>query len=380
MLSDSSRAGFAHDFNNLLAVIIGNIELILRKPEDRTRVGRVSRGALQAAERGQRLIEQLLMFSRRQVMRPVTLNLNRVLLEFETLMRHAAGPPAELQLKLNPALDISNIDRAQFEAAVLNLVVNARDALPSGGRIIIETANVDLDESYTELNPDVVPGAYAMVAVSDNGVGIGAPVLPHVFEPFFTTKEVGKGSGLGLSQVYGFAKESGGHVSIYSEIGSGTTVKLYVPKSIEAYREADKRSVKPRETAGGDETVLVVEDDDVVLITASETVTDLGYQVLVAHDGREALQILKGSRKIDLLFSDIVMPGGINGVQLAIEARRLKPSLKVLLTSGYTAAVLTDKHGLPKEFPVLGKPYRRDQLAANLREIINGQPAQNPAQ
>jgi CheY-like chemotaxis protein len=294
-------------------------------------------------------------------------------------MRHAAGPPAELQLKLDPALDISNIDRAQFEAAVLNLVVNARDALPSGGRIIIETANVDLDESYTELNPDVVPGAYAMVAVSDNGVGIGAPVLPHVFEPFFTTKEVGKGSGLGLSQVYGFAKESGGHVSIYSEIGSGTTVKLYVPKSIEAYREADKRSVKPRETAGGDETVLVVEDDDVVLITAAETVTDLGYQVLVAHDGREALQILKGSRKIDLLFSDIVMPGGINGVQLAIEARRLKPSLKVLLTSGYTAAVLTDKHGLPKEFPVLGKPYRRDQLAANLREIINGQPARNPA-
>jgi signal transduction histidine kinase len=230
--------GIAHDFNNLLTVIVGNIELILRKPEHTARVARVSKGALQAAERGQRLIERLLMFSRRQVMRPVTLNLNRVLLEFETLMRHAAGPPAELQLKLDPALDISNIDRAQFEAAVLNLVVNARDALPSGGRIIIETANVELDESYTELNPDVVPGAYAMVAVSDNGVGIGAPVLPHVFEPFFTTKEVGKGSGLGLSQVYGFAKESGSQVSIYSEIGSGTTVKLYLPKSIEAYRDA----------------------------------------------------------------------------------------------------------------------------------------------
>jgi signal transduction histidine kinase/ActR/RegA family two-component response regulator len=371
--------GIAHDFNNLLTVIVGNIELILRKPEHTARVARVSKGALQAAERGQRLIERLLMFSRRQVMRPVTLNLNRVLLEFETLMRHAAGAPAELQLKLDPALDVSNIDRAQFEAAVLNLVVNARDALPSGGRIIIETANVDLDESYTELNPDVVPGAYAMVAVSDNGVGIGAPVLPHVFEPFFTTKEVGKGSGLGLSQVYGFAKESGGQVSIYSEIGSGTTVKLYLPKSIEAYRDADKRSVKPREMAGGDETVLVVEDDDVVLRTAAETVTDLGYQVLMAHNGREALQILKESGKIDLLFSDIVMPGGINGVQLAIEARRLKPSLKVLLTSGYTAAVLTDKHGLPKEFPILGKPYRRDELAANLREIINGQPTQNPA-
>src|SRR5712672_287357 len=222
--------GIAHDFNNLLAVIIGNIELILRKPEHTARVARVSRAAFQAAERGQRLIEQLLMFSRRQVMRPVTLNLNRVLLEFETLMRHAAGPPAELQLKLDPTLDTSNVDRAQFEAAVLNLVVNARDALPTGGRIIIETANVDLDESYTELNPDVVPGAYATVAVSDNGVGIGASALPHVFEPFFTTKEVGKGSGLGLSQVYGFAKESGGHVTLRSAVGRGTTVKLYLPR------------------------------------------------------------------------------------------------------------------------------------------------------
>jgi len=372
--------GIAHDFNNLLTVISGNIELILRKPEDTGRVARVSKAALQAAERGQRLIEQLLMFSRRQVMRPVTLNLNRVLLEFETLMRHAAGPPAELQLKLDPALDTSNVDRAQFEAAVLNLVVNARDALPRGGRIIIETANVDIDESYAELNPDVVPGTYAMIAMSDNGVGIRASVLPHVFEPFFTTKEVGKGSGLGLSQVYGFAKESGGHVSIYSETGSGTTVKLYLPKSIEAYRDSDKLSVALTEMGSGGETVLVVDDDEMVLRTAAETVRDLGYHVLSAHNGREALQVLKGSQKIDLLFSDIVMPGGINGVQLATEARRLQPSLKVLLTSGYTAAVLMDKHSLPKEFPVLGKPYRREQLAANLREIINGQAAQNSVQ
>jgi len=324
--------GIAHDFNNLLAVISGNIELILRKPEDSGRVARVSKAALQAAERGQHLIEQLLMFSRRQVMRPVTLNLNRVLLEFETLMRHAAGPPAELQLKLDPALDTSNVDRAQFEAAVLNLVVNARDALPRGGRIIIETANVDIDESYTKLNPGAVPGAYAMVALSDNGVGIGAAVLPHVFEPFFTTKEVGKGSGLGLSQVYGFAKESGGHISIYSEIGSGTTVKLYLPKSVGAYQESDKLSVTLTDMTSGGETVLVVDDDEMVLRTAAETVADLGYHVLSAHNGGEALQILKGSHEIDLLFSDI------------------------------------------------GKPYRRDQLAANLREIINGEAAQNSAQ
>src|SRR5205823_299100 len=184
-------------------------------------------------------------------------------------------------------------------------VVNARDALPDGGRIIIETTNVDLDESYTELNPDVVPGAYATVAVSDNGIGIDASVLPHVFEPFFTTKEVGKGSGLGLSQVYGFASESGGHVSLNSEVGSGTTVKLYLPKCAGAFTEIENRRVVSSAQPIGGETVLVVDDDESVLETARETVADLGYRVLAAHNGREALQILKGSEKVDLLFSDI---------------------------------------------------------------------------
>jgi signal transduction histidine kinase/ActR/RegA family two-component response regulator len=372
--------GIAHDFNNLLAVIAGNIELILRRPEDSARVARVARRAFQAVERGEHLIEQLLMFSRRQVMRPVTLDINRVLLEFETLMRHAAGPPVELQLKLDPGLDPSNIDRAQFEAAILNLVVNARDALPKGGRIRIETANVIIDDSYADENSEIAPGSYAMVAVSDNGVGIDRSVLPHVFEPFFTTKEIGKGSGLGLSQIYGFARESGGHVSIYSEVGSGTTVKLYLPKCAEAFAQIGSRPVVTRTQPSGGETVLVVDDDESVLETAKETVADLGYRVLSAHNGREALQILKSSENVDLLFSDIVMPGGINGVQLATEARRFRPSLKVLLTSGYTAVALRDKHGLPKDFPVLGKPYRRDQLAANLREIINSQAAQSSPQ
>jgi signal transduction histidine kinase len=369
--------GVAHDFNNLLTVISGNIDLILRKPEDSGRVERLAKSAFQAAQRGERLIEQLLMFSRRQVMRPVTLNLNRVLLEFEALVRHAAGTPAELQLKLDPALEPSRIDRAQFEAALLNLVVNARDALPEGGRITIETQNVVIDESYAENNPDAIPGAYVVVAVSDNGVGIDTSVLPHVFEPFFTTKEVGKGSGLGLSQVYGFTKESGGHVNIYSEIGGGTIVKLYLPKSVEGDQETDRRSLVPTGTASGSETILVVEDDEAVLTTAVETLADLGYHVLLAHDGREALQIVKGPQKVDLLFSDIVMPGGINGVQLAIETRRLRPNIRVLLTSGYSAAALTDQHGLPKEFSVLGKPYRREQLAARLRVIIGGQVGSN---
>src|SRR4029077_908231 len=349
-------------------------------PEDSGRVKRLASSAFEAAQRGERLIEQLLMFSRRQVMRPATLNVNRVLLEFEALMRHAAGTPTEFQLRLDPALDPSRIDRAQFEAAVLNLVVNARDALRQVGRITVETRNVVVDQAYGEQHPDVIPGDYALVSVSDNGVGIDPSVLSHVFEPFFTTKEVGKGSGLGLSQVYGFAKESGGHVNIYSEIGRGTTVRLYLPKSIDSDLKLDMQPLALPGIASDGETVLVVEDDESVLTMATETLMDLGYHVLLAHDGREALRIVNGSEKVDVLFSDIVMPGGMNGVQLAIEARRIQPRIRVLLTSGYTAAALADKPGLPKEFPVLGKPYRRDQLASQLREIINGEVAQSTPQ
>jgi two-component system, NtrC family, sensor kinase len=363
--------GIAHDFNNLLAVISGNLELILRKPQDSTRIVRVAKAAYQAAERGQRLVEQLLMFSRRRVMQPSTLDTNRVLLEFESLVRQAAGPSIELRLRLDPALDNSNIDRAQFEAAVLNLVVNARDAIPKSGRLTIETANVVIDGPSANEGSEIAPGPYVMVSVRDNGVGIESSVLPHVFEPFFTTKEVGKGSGLGLSQVYGFATESGGHVRINSQISRGTTVRLYLPKSAEPVADTENRSVIAGAQQSGGGTVLVVDDDESVLETAKETVADLGYRVLSARNGREALEVLQSSDRVDLLFSDIVMPGGINGIQLAEEARRLRPTLKVLLTSGYTGAVLADRHGLPQHFPVLGKPYRRDQLATNLRHLIN---------
>jgi len=362
--------GIAHDFNNLLAVVSGNLELILRKPQDSARVVRVAKSALQAADRGQQLIEQLLVFSRRRVMRPTTLDLNRVLPEFETLLRHAAGPSIELRLKLDPALDRTNLDRAQFEAAILNLVVNARDALPKGGRITIETSNVFVKQSYSDEDSQIAPGSYIVVSVRDNGVGIPSSVLPHVFEPFFTTKEVGKGSGLGLSQVYGFATECGGHVRVDSQPGSGTIVRLYLPKCAEPAAEIENRWLAASVQTTGVGTVLVVDDDEAVLETVKQTVADLGYRVLAAHNGQEALQVLKGSEKIDLLFSDIVMPGGLNGIQLAEEARRLQPALKVLLTSGHADAMLPDKGGLPEDFPVLGKPYRRDQLAAHLRAII----------
>jgi signal transduction histidine kinase len=363
--------GVAHDFNNLLTAIGGNLDLILRGADDAGRVRRLANAALQAAQRGARITQQLLMFARRQVLRAETLNLNRVLIEFEGLMAHAVSETIHLQFHLDAVLDPCRIDRSQFEAALLNLIVNARDALSDGGRITIETRNVLFDEAYTGENPEIVPGSYVMLAVSDNGTGIDRAVLPRVFEPFFTTKDVGKGSGLGLSQVYGFAQQSGGHVKIYSEVGIGTTVKLYLPKTTERPVEGERQSLIPLRSANDGETILVVEDDDAVLTMAVESLADLGYRVLVAHDGREALEIVNGPERIDILFSDIVMPGGINGAQLATEARRLRPGIKVLLTSGYTAAALGDQE-LPEEIPVLNKPYRRDELAAQLRVVTGG--------
>jgi signal transduction histidine kinase len=370
--------GVAHDFNNLLTAIGGNLELVLRHSEDSVRVRRLAQAALAATSRGERITQQLLMFSRRQMLHPETLNLNRVVVEFEGLMANAVSENIELKLQLDAALDPSHIDRAQFEAALLNLVVNARDALPSGGRVTIETGNVQLDQAYADQNPEVVPGPYVMVAVSDNGVGIDPAALPHVFEPFFTTKDVGRGSGLGLSQVYGFAEQSGGHVKIYSELGVGTIVKLCLPKAGEQISAVPVRqSVLPLRSADGEETILVVEDEADVLNVAVESLSDLGYRVLVAHNGDDALAIIGGPERIDILFSDVVMPGGINGAQLAIEARRFRPEIKVLLTSGYTAAALGKEHELPPEVPVLSKPYRSEELSAQLRVIAGGRSAQH---
>jgi two-component system, NtrC family, sensor kinase len=364
--------GVAHDFNNLLTAIGGNLYLLLRHSEDGARVRRLAQAALAATHRGERITQQLLMFSRRQMLRPETLNLNRVLVEFEGLISNAVSENIELNLQLDASLDPSRIDRAQFEAALLNLVVNARDALPSGGRITIETRNIALDQAYADQNPEAVPGPYIMLAVSDNGVGIDPAALPHVFEPFFTTKDVGRGSGLGLSQVYGFAEQLEGHVKIYSEPGLGTTVKLYLPKASEQAAAPERQPLLPLRSANGEETVLVVEDEDAVLSVAVESLMDLGYRVLVARDGLEALAIVKSTDRIDILFSDVVMPGGINGAQLAVEARRLRPEIKVLLTSGYTAAALGKEHGLPPEVPVLSKPYGPEQLSAQLRVIAGG--------
>jgi signal transduction histidine kinase/CheY-like chemotaxis protein len=363
--------GIAHDFNNLLTVVLGNLDLILRARGDTEKIERLAQGAMRAAQRGELLVRQLLTYARRQITRPDTVNLNQLIVNIENLMHRVIGEQIEVITTLSPILAPAQIDPSQFETAMLNLVINSRDAMAGGGRITIETRNVTLGPQYAVNDPEVIPGPYVMIAVSDSGAGMTPAVLARAFDPFFTTKEVGKGSGLGLSQVYGFAKTAGGHVKIYSEPGIGTTVKLYLPKSSD-------RAVAPEVVAetgsarpdNGHETILVVEDDEDVLVVATESLRELGYQVVTAGDATQALAILRGDQRVDLLLSDVIMPGGMNGVQLTVEARRIRPELKVLLTSGYTAAALSLEHGLPDNLNVVEKPYRREELARKLRLVI----------
>ena len=365
--------GIAHDFNNLLTVVLGNIELILRAHNDAEKIQRWARGAMRAAQRGERLVRQLLTYARRQVTHPDTVNLNQLIVNIENLIRGAIGEQIEIVTILSPVLAPAQIDPAQFETAILNLVINSRDAMANGGRITIETRNVTIDRQYASDNPEVTPGPYVMIAVSDSGAGMTPAVLERAFDPFFTTKEIGKGSGLGLSQVYGFAKTAGGHVKIYSELGIGTTVKLYLPKSsnrpVMPEIGPQTESLRP---GTGHETILLVEDDEEVLAVAAESLRELGYKVLTAGNAAQGLEILRGDQPIDLLLSDVIMPGGMNGVQLAVEARRISPKLKVLLASGYTAAALSLEHGLQNNLDIVEKPFRHEELAKKLRLVIGG--------
>ena len=362
--------GVAHDFNNLLTVIVGGLDMVLRRPEQTERVTRLATAAMTAARRGEQLTQQLLAFSRRQMLRPQTLNPNRLLLEFEGLARRAVGEAVTLRFDLDPAVDPIRIDPAQFESAVLNLVVNARDAMPTGGVVTVSSRNVHRDTKATS-ERGISPGAYVMVTVTDTGTGIDAPTLKRAFEPFFTTKEVGKGSGLGLSQVYGFARSAGGDVAIESELGRGTSVRLFFPPSVDAPAEevAPAPNKVPLRPASSGETVLLVEDDEQVLAMAVESLEELRYTVIIARNAREALDHIQGPARIDIMFSDVVMPGGMNGAQLAVEARRLRPELKVLLTSGYVGEPLTSKP-IADDMDVLNKPYRRDELAQKLRVVL----------
>ncbi|HEX7970444.1 MAG TPA: ATP-binding protein, partial [Stellaceae bacterium] len=348
----------------------GNLDLLEQQVRgDAAR--RLIEAAHRAIERGARLTQSLLAFARRQSLHPETVNANRLIKEFVELLRRAAGDHVEVQLLLSPTLDPCRIDAAQFQAALLNLIVNARDAVPaSGGRISIETENVTVDEREAALDPGTQPGAFVCIKVSDTGSGMTQEVMTRAFEPFFTTKDIGKGSGLGLSQVYGFAAQSGGFVRLASELGIGTTVRLYLPRSQDGAAAEQQRSVgtAPSARAGRAETVLVVEDDADVRDTVTESLRALGYDVVAAEDGVAALALLERGMRADLLFSDLSMPRGLAGDELARRALRLRRGLKVLLTSGYAAAL----SGSPsQDFAILAKPYRHDEFARAIRAALD---------
>jgi signal transduction histidine kinase len=367
--------GVAHDFNNLLTIIVGNLDMIVRRPDNTQRVERLANSAMTAARRGAEVTEKLLSFSRRQVVRPETVNPNRLLKDFQPLIQQAVGEAIEVGVDLDAALDPVRLDPGQFENAVLNLAVNARDAMPGGGTLTIRTCNGHLDAHEIADRPDLQPGAYVLVTVTDSGHGMDAATVARAFEPFFTTKDVGRGTGLGLSQVYGFVQQAGGHATIRSTVGQGTTVELYLPRSAAAEQvagrsgEARTDGSLPLRRASVGEVVLVVEDEPAVLEMAVESLTELGYRTYTATRASEALDRLTGPDRIDILFSDVVMPGGMNGVQLSVEARRLRPDLRVLLTSGYTATALQDG-SVPADMPLLNKPYQREDLADKLRVVL----------
>ena len=373
--------GIAHDFNNLLAVVVGSVEMIRAAFElggelPRAKILRLLTASELATGRATKLTQQLLAFARRSTFTLDVVSLDEVLVACEPFLRRALGEASVIDLNFAPDLWPTRIDTSQFEAAILNLVVNARDAMPDGGRLEIATGNVTLDAasagSSLDLKPgslDLTPGSYVMVSVRDTGCGMEPDVAARAFEPFFTTKEVGRGTGLGLSQVYGFIKQSGGHVVIDSIPASGTTFRLYLPRCDDAPAASD-HEVKPSTIApAGHETVLIVEDNADVLELAVTTISDLGYRVLTAADGPTALGIVQGDEPIDLLFSDVVMPGGMNGFELISKARAIRNDLKALVTSGY-ANVHRPGSNRP-DVPLILKPYRRGDLAQSIRTVLD---------
>jgi PAS domain S-box-containing protein len=357
--------GIAHDFNNLLMVVSGNLELI-EEAADNGSVRQFAAAARRATDRGAKLTAQLLAFSRQQRLSPKLVNANELISEFEGLIRQAVGGACEVKLRTDEPPWLCHIDPPLLETALLNLALNGRDAMPNGGVLKIETRNVILDEGAVA---GCLPGSYVKVSVTDTGCGMPPEIRDRVFEPFFTTKEVGKGTGLGLSMVYGFVRQSGGHIAVESAPGAGTTVALYLPKATQK-PDAEVEAVQTQAIPGGSERILVVEDNEDILEVTSAMLTTFGYRVLCARNGAEAIQMLQSGQEFDLLFSDVVMPNGMNGVELAGEARRLSKGIKILLTSGYAGDVL-QRHQAVDEFPIIDKPYRLADLARRLRSSLH---------
>jgi PAS domain S-box-containing protein len=361
--------GVAHDFNNLLQVVSGNLQLLSKdvagQPGPQKRIA----NALAGVQRGAKLASQLLAFGRKQPLDPRVVNIGRFVSDMEDMLRRTLGEGVEIETIRGGGLWNTFVDPAQIENAVLNLAINARDAMDSSGKLTIEVGNVSLDDAYARQHDEVSAGQYVMLAVTDTGSGIPADILDHVFEPFFTTKAVDKGTGLGLSMVYGFVKQSGGHIKIYSEVGEGTTIRLYFPRSTE---QEDVPIVNDHGSiAGGSETILVAEDDEQVRSTVVELLTDLGYKVLKARDAASALTVIDSGIPIDLLFTDVVMPGPMKSADVARKAVERVPGLVVLFTSGYTENSIVHGGRLDPGVELLSKPYSRETLARKIRHVLN---------
>jgi PAS domain S-box-containing protein len=361
--------GVAHDFNNMLTVIAGTTETLVAGLADHPHLLTVASLIDQAAERCSELIQHLLAFARKQPLQPRNVDINSTIVDIEKLLRPTLGEQIEIETILEDTVATSHIDPSQLANSLLNMAINARDAMPNGGKLLLETRNVVLDEAYANENADVRPGPYVMLAVSDTGTGMPAAVRDKAFEPFFTTKAVGKGSGLGLSMVYGFVKQSGGHIKIYSEEGHGTTIRLYLPPA-DGQAEATAPAVVP--ISGGSETILVVEDDSMVRNFVITQLHGLGYKTVAATDGRAALAYVDSGQPFDLLFTDVVMPGGMTGRQLADEVSKRRPGTKVLYTSGYTDNAIVHHGRLDQGVLLLTKPYRSSQLARMIRLALTG--------
>ncbi|TCH98199.1 PAS domain S-box protein [Roseococcus sp. SYP-B2431] len=368
--------GVAHDFNNLLQVISGNLELLAREIGEDQRAGRLVGNALAGVARGSKLASQLLAFGRRQPLAPKVMNIGRLITGMDDMLRRALGETVEVETVVSGGLWNTMIDPTQIETALLNLAINARDAMEGGGKLTIEAGNAFLDDYYVRHNDEVEPGQYVVLAVTDTGSGMPAEVAQQAFEPFFSTKPEGKGTGLGLSMVYGFVKQSGGHVKIYSELGQGTTVKLYLPRADQ--REDIVPGSDHGPVAGGTETILVAEDDEQVLETTVAVLTNLGYRVLKARDAASAFTVIESGIKVDLLFTDVVMPGPMKSTELARKAAERQPDIAVIFTSGYTDNAIVHGGRLDPGVELLSKPYTLDALARKVRQVLSSRPPRRP--
>ncbi|MET4023664.1 PAS domain S-box protein [Bradyrhizobium sp. S3.2.12] len=360
--------GVAHDFNNLLQVISGNLQLLSKDIAGNARAEMRVQSALAGVARGSKLATQLLAFARRQPLEPRVVNVGRLIKGMDELLRRAIGEEIEVETVVGGGLWNSLIDPDQLENAILNLAINARDATNGEGRLTIEASNAFLDDEYVRHHDDLIAGQYVMIAVTDTGIGIPSDILERVYEPFFTTKAEGKGTGLGLAMVYGFLKQSGGHVKIYSEIGAGTTVKLYFPREMAI--EDTLVSATSGDIKGGEETVLVVEDDDEVREVAVSMLSDLGYRVVKARDAVAALAVVDSGIPIDLIFTDVMMPGTLRSPELARKAKERLPNVAVLFTSGYTQNAIVHGGRLDPGVELLAKPYTREALARKIRHVL----------